>query len=240
MTYKDILYKNYYRTHSQILHGETTLAKVESEFKVIDFYLGKFLPKRIDSSILDVGCGNGNLVHYLIKKGYSNVVGIDLSEEQINVGRGLGIEGLLVSDILTYLKSKAGFFDCIVARDVIEHLTKQESFDALCLISSSLNSNGKFIMQVPNGQGLFYTSVFYGDFTHEMPYTHKTVVQLLLNAGFSQVECYPINPYPGSWRGKIRSVLWRFKVMQIRFWKMIESGNPSGIFSSNIIAIGTK
>lgn len=240
MNYKVQLYKNYRSTHNDLLHGELTLAKIESRFPVHDFYYRSFLPLDKGAKILEVGCGDGNFVYYLQKRGYLNAFGIDLSEEQIILGKKLGISNLELAELKAYLTGRENQYDCIFAKDVIEHLTRQEAFDALQLISNALKPAGTFLMQVPNGQGLFFTSIFYGDYTHEMPYTFQTVRQLFLNTGFSKAECFPVNPYPGSWKGKIRSALWKLKVAQTRFWKMVETGNPSGIFTSNLIAKGVK
>jgi hypothetical protein len=35
-------------------------------------------------------------------------------------------------------------------------------------------------------------------------------------------------------------VLWKIKVVETRFWKMVESGSPLGIFTANLIAKGIK
>jgi SAM-dependent methyltransferase len=198
------------------------------------------MPTSKDANILDIGCGDGNFVYYLQKKGYTKAYGIDLSAEQIDEGRKLGIQNLELADLHEYLANKPNQFDCIIAKDVVEHLTRQEAFDALNMISKALKPNGIFLMQVPNGQGIYYTSIFYGDYTHEMAYTHQTVNQLFLNTGFKASECYPVNPMPRGIKGQIRAFLWKYKTAQVRFWKMVETGSKKGIFTSNIIAKGIK
>lgn len=241
MTYKDALYQSYRSTHNEILQGGAqSLAKMASRFRVNDYYFGHLLPPDKNARILDVGCGDGNFVFYLQQRGFHHVSGIDLSEEQIALGKSLGIEGIQLSSHADYLPGHKAQYDCIIAKDVIEHLTRQEAFEAMQLISAALKPGGSFIMQAPNGQGLFYTSIFYGDYTHEMAYTFQSVRQLFLNTGFSKVECFPVNPYPGTWKGKIRADLWKLKVAHTRFWKMVETGNPSGIFTSNLIAKGIR
>jgi len=240
MDYKSVLYQNYRKTHNAILYGELSLQKMQQDFALNDFYFKHLLPAQKNANILDIGCGDGNFVYYLQHNGYVKAKGIDLSAEQIEAGQQLGIANLEIADLTDYLRQHIEQFDCIIARDVVEHLTRQETFDALGLISKALKPGGCFIMQVPNGQGTFFTSIFYGDYTHEMPYTYKTVRQLFLNTGFSESYCYPINPYPGSFFGKIRSLLWQYKVAKTRFWKMVETGESTGIFTSNLIARGIK
>ncbi|MEQ8242499.1 class I SAM-dependent methyltransferase [Fulvivirga sp.] len=240
MFYKDKLYQNYRSTHNAILQGPQSLDKIKSNFPVYNYFYGAYLPNHKTAKILDIGCGDGNFVYFLQQSGYEKACGIDLSEEQILLGRSMGINGIEVADLFNYLGSKKNEFDLIIAKDVIEHLTKQEAFDALNMVSAALNETGQFLMQVPNGQGLFYTSIFYGDYTHEVAYTEQSVRQLFLNTGFKQSSCYPVNPYKGSIKGKIRNILWSLKVAQLKFWRMVESGKRTGIFTSNLIAIGKK
>lgn len=81
MKYKHELIKTYHSTHYRHIMPQT----VEGWNWVIDRIEVNFgdifssLPK--DSLILDVGCGVGYLEHYLLKKGFTRIEAIDLSEE---------------------------------------------------------------------------------------------------------------------------------------------------------------
>jgi 2-polyprenyl-3-methyl-5-hydroxy-6-metoxy-1,4-benzoquinol methylase len=239
-SYKQKFYSNYISTHNGYLYQKPSLQAIEDGFVVWDWFYRKILPTDLTLPILDIGCGNGAFVHYLTKKGYSNVQGIDVSPEQIEEGTGLGIANLIRGDFRDHLTTTSERYAMIIARDVIEHFERQEVFDILQLVNQSLIKGGIFIMQVPNGQGLFYESIFYGDFTHEMAYTESSVRQLFLNCGFSSSQCYPTGPVGHTWKGRVRSMLWSLKVAHHRFWKMVETGNASGIFTSNLIAVGEK
>jgi cyclopropane fatty-acyl-phospholipid synthase-like methyltransferase len=239
-SYKEILYQNYVSTHNSHLYGKMTLSSIEANFKIWDWHFKDHLPVDKDSFILDIGCGNGSFVYYLQKRGYSNASGIDVSAEQIKQGADLGIPSLSQQNIIDYLKVEKGKYSMIIARDVIEHFDRQEVFEILHLVSKSLKDAGTFVMQVPNGQGIFFTSIFYGDYTHEMAYTESSVRQLFLNCNFKSSKCFSAGPVPHSFISTVRYVLWKAKVWQIQFWKMVETGSPSGIFTSNLIAIGTK
>jgi hypothetical protein len=63
---------------------------------------------------------------------------------------------------------------------------------------------------------------------------------VMLNTGFSDVKCYPTGPVPIGIKGHVRSVLWKFFVFRLKFWKMIETGSPAGIFTQNIIGVAEK
>lgn len=238
--YKKTLYDSYQSTHSVPLYGEIKLEQIRKNFSSWIHYYRPHFPTSRDAVILDLGCGIGSFVFFLCECGYANVRGIDISEEQINAGCKLGIHGLRVADLTTFLDAAGGQFDFIVARDVIEHFPRQEAFEIISRIGKALRPNGRFLMQVPNGQGLFYTSIYYGDYTHEMAYTESSIRQLVTNCGFRKVSCYPTGPVPYSFMSRVRSVLWWFKVKQIKFWKMVETGSPRGIFTSNIIAVCEK
>ena len=238
--YKKIIYDNYISNHNKKLYGEMSLSKITAYFPVLNHYYGRHLPADKNARILDLGCGDGNSVYWLQQLGYKNASGIDFSKEQIDHGKSMGIENLQNADIIQYLSDNKNEFDVIIAKDVIEHFTKDEVFEILQLVNKNLKTGGRFIMQVPNGQGLFYTSVFYGDYTHEMAYTESSVNQIILNTGFSRSTCYPTGPIPTGLKATIRFMLWKIKVIQLKFWKMVETGNPKGIFTQNIIAVIEK
>lgn len=238
--FKEIIYASYVSTHNKTLYGDMTIARIEGHFPALDFNYGKHLPHDKNAAILDIGCGDGNLVYWLNKRGYNNAHGIDISQEQIDKGRQLGIGNLECGDLLDYLGHKGKKFDFILARDVIEHFTRNEVFEILALVSKNLNEGGRFVMQVPNGQGIFYTSIFYGDYTHEMAYTASSVNQIILNTGFRKSVCYPTGPVPHGLKSTIRYILWKIMVMKLKFWKMVETGSPSGIFTQNLIAVIDK
>ena len=238
--FKKIIYESYVSTHNRNLYGDMTIARIEGHFPVLNHHYKAHLPADKNARILDIGCGDGNLVYWLHKVGYPNAMGIDISGEQIAKGLQLGIKNLQEADLIAFLNSNTEKFDCVFARDVIEHFTRNEVFEILALISKNLKDNGRFIMQVPNGQGFFYTSVFYGDYTHEMAYTESSVNQVILNTGFKSSRCFPTGPVKKGLVSVIRYYLWQYKVATLRFWKMVETGNKRGIFTQNLIAVIDK
>jgi predicted TPR repeat methyltransferase len=236
--YKKAIYDTYISTHNRNLHGENSLAYVKPA--AIEHYYGRHMPEDKGARILEIGCGDGYFVYHLQKKGYENTWGIDVSPEQINKGRSMEINNLHCGDFIEFLSNNREPFDMIVAKDVIEHFSKQEAFDILQLVNRNLKTGGRFLMQVPNGQGFFYSSIFYGDYTHEMAYTESSISQVMLNTGFSSVQCFPTGPVPYGIKSGIRYVLWSLLVWRLKFWKMVETGSPQGIFTQNIIAIAEK
>lgn len=238
--YKKIIYDSYISSHNKNLYGENSLVRITAYFPALKHYYARHMPADRSARILELGCGDGNFVYCLQQMGYTNVYGIDFSKEQVEKGRSMGIQNLEQADITAYLGANREKYDAIIAKDVIEHFTRDEVFEILALISANLRDGGRFIMQVPNGQGIHYTSVFYGDYTHEMAYTESSINQVILNTGFKRSTCYPTGPIPYGLVAGIRYVLWKMKVAQLKFWKMVETGNPKGIFTQNIIAVIEK
>lgn len=236
---KESIYKSYRTNHNDLLYGRTTITSIESNFSTWSFYYRRHLPESKEARILDIGCGEGGFIYFLRHLGYTNVVGIDLSAEQVALGQELGIEGLIQGDLRPYLQSGEQF-DFIVARDVVEHFDKDEVFDLVSLVFSGLRHQGRFMMQVPNGEGIFSNSIYYGDFTHESFFSHLSVRQLFRTIGFAEVQSYGTGPVPKNAIGLLRLVLWKLRVASHRFWKMVETGSSSGIFTSNLISIGIK
>lgn len=238
--YKKEIYKKYYSVHIQNLFGDLSLNKIKKSFKVWDHYYGFALPEDSVAKILDIGCGSGAMVYYLQESGYKNVEGIDVSEEQIEMGEKLGIIGLAKADLIDFLKDKKNTFDLIIAMDVLEHFTRQETFEICNLVFGALKKDGRFLFQVPNGEGLFSTTIFYGDITHEWAYTQSSLNQLLKTVGFKSVISREIEPFthgPVSW---IRWSAWKIISGWHRIKKAIVTGSSRGIFSPNIICLAEK
>lgn len=238
--YKTDIYNTYRSHHNDLLYGRPTLESITRGFKVWHYYYSKHLPESNDANILDVGCGEGAFVFFLRHAGYRNVEGIDISAEQISLGQELGIGGLIEGDLREHLENAREKYDLIVARDVMEHFTRAETFTLIKLIFASLKPGGIFLMQVPNGVGIFMASIFFGDFTHETAFSDISVRQLFLKVGFKSSACFPVGPAKVNFKGRVRSLLWQIRVACHRFWKWIETGNSGGIFTSNLIAVGRK
>ncbi len=240
MQFKKIIYENYVQRHTQSLYGRPSLDGIRKNFPVWRHYFGKLLPRDKVAAILDIGCGDGSFIFFLQNEGYSRPEGIDVSAEQIEMGKAMGIANIQRADLQDFLANKKESYDCIVARDVLEHFSRQEIFDILFAVRAALLPGGCLILQSPNGEGLFYTSIFYGDFTHEIAFTESSLRQVCMNTGFTKVECRPTGPVPKGFVSSVRWLLWQLIVLKIRFFKMVETGSGRGIFTQNIIGKATR
>lgn len=240
MDYREVLYSMYVSTHTSRLYGEVDLSSIKRQFLVWDKYYRRHLPRNEKIKILDVGCGNGGFLYYLKTVGYKDCFGIDIGKEQIELARKLGIENVEVSDIREFLKDKKGNYDVIFARDFLEHFKKEEIFNILRLIYNALSSNGRFILQSPNGESPFSGKYRYGDFTHEIAFTRTSLYQILRSVGFRKVRVYSVDPVPHGLKSLIRYFLWKIIEVFLKFYMLIETGSGKGIFTQNLICVAEK
>jgi 2-polyprenyl-3-methyl-5-hydroxy-6-metoxy-1,4-benzoquinol methylase len=240
MNYRERLYNYYVSTHTSYLYGEASLDRIKRQFPIWEWYFGRFLPKGKDTKILDAGCGNGGFVYFLRSIGYKNSQGIDISKEQVEDAKRLGIQNIEMYDLSEFLKIKQNFYDTIFARDIVEHFEKEEIMDVLSLIFNSLKLGGTVVIQAPNAQNLFSSRLRYGDFTHEIAFTKDSLNQILRATGFNEVAFYPTGPVPKGIKSVIRFFLWKIIETFLRFYMLVETGTGKGIFTQNIICFAKK
>lgn len=107
------------------------------------------LNKANNTCIIDVGCGNGYLVNYLISLGY-NAYGTDASEKGVDIAKQTNPDRFFVQDLSTNKLPKELLhlkFDTVIATEVIEHLYDPEDFIIFC--KQILKNKGEIILSTP-------------------------------------------------------------------------------------------
>lgn len=130
----------------------TTYTEPE-DLKRLDFIVNNIrMEVPAKASILDIGCGNGNISLALGSLGYT-VKGIDISEtsiknsQQRNKFSNVHFQTQDAED----LPSQNVSFDAIVCSEVLEHLQQPEKL--ISIIHLLLKPKGVLIVTVPNGYG---------------------------------------------------------------------------------------
>jgi 2-polyprenyl-3-methyl-5-hydroxy-6-metoxy-1,4-benzoquinol methylase len=200
----------------------------------------KTLPKRRGASIVDLGCGSGELISRIKQLGYTNVVGVDVSREQVHLAHERGIHEVRLSDIEGYLRDKEGQLDHVFLIDTLEHIAKSDVLRVLDAVSSALASDGVAVIQVPNGEGLFGMRVRYGDFTHETAFTPRSIRQVLLASGFRHVHVSEIRPVVHGVKSLVRRMTWEVFTLFPRALMIAETGMTHFVLSQNILVIAKK
>lgn len=238
MNYKYTLYKSYFSTH--IAHRKGLLmSNLKRQARGLKQHFGDFLPTDKNVKIADLGCGSGGLIWWLQQSGYTNAIGVDGSQEQVNIAQQLGIKNVVVGDVFDFLK-EGGDYNLLFARDLIEHFEKQVVFDFLGDCLTFLEPGGNIVIQVPNAESPFFGRIRYGDFTHEVAFTPSSVSQLLSALGFVNIKVLPWHPAITDFKSFIRYVGWRLIEPFIKLPILIESGGSNRIVTMNLIIVAQK
>lgn len=244
MNYRDKFYSKYVSAHLGRLYGKLTVNEIKKQFPAWQRYFGGFLSKDKNARIIDLGCGNGGFVYWLQELGYKNAEGIDISKEQIEMARNLGIKNINQANVMDFLnkslKNNFKGYDIIFARDLVEHFNKEEILDLLELIYQILRENGILIIQTPNAESPFGGRYRYWDFTHEIGFTGSSINQVLAVSGFGEIYVYPQRPVVHGLKSFIRYYLWKCIEHCLRFYFLVETGSGKGIFTQNIIVSAKK
>lgn len=236
MNYKDIFYSKYVSTHTSKIYQKVSLEDLRKNYIFYDSYFGNFLPKFKDAKILDLGCGNGSLVKWLLDKGFGATTGIDVSQEQISQGVEMGISGIRVEDFKDFFKNNKEAYDVIFSIDVLEHMEKLEILNFLENALKALKPGGIFVAQTVNAENLIWGRLRHADFTHDIAFTSLSARQLFLVLGFEEIEIFPQRPVVHGVKSFIRYVGWRAIEGILGVYLKIETGSSkNSIFTQNII-----
>lgn len=151
-----------------------------------DFFDSKVGKK---SKILDLGCGWGRFIFFLKSLNYTNVTGLDMSPQEIDLCKDMfPAYKFIESDIFSYIKNTKDKYDLIYLSHVLEHIPKKRLFELLMGLKKILTNKGVIIVIVPNSSAYFNSLVGrYADITHEIGFTDKSMKQLVTLAGFNKI-----------------------------------------------------
>jgi 2-polyprenyl-3-methyl-5-hydroxy-6-metoxy-1,4-benzoquinol methylase len=163
------------------------------------------------STILDVGCGNGDMANNLIDLGY-DVVGIDASSSGIAAANLRNNNRFYIQDISSSslpLGLPSSTFDVVISTEVIEHIYDPRSYLRLC--KSALKPGGRLVLSTPyhgyvkncalamtNKMDSHFTALWDGG--HIKFWSVKTLTQALSECGFEVVEFRGSGRIPYLWK----------------------------------------
>ena len=237
--YRQRFYLKYVSTFKNV-QGNTEQGSSHSFRAYCDFkYAPYFRELKPEDAILEAGCGSGEMLEFLSGKGFRNLHGIDVSEEQIMIA----VEKRLPAqqaDVFAFLEHRRETFRAIVARDFVEHFTKEEVLRLFRLFFQALDGGGMLLLQTPNGQGLFSSQVIYSDLTHCTIFTPESLGQVLRLSGFEDIRFGETGPVPRNWNGRIRLLLWNGIKRAANFIRLVEAGKRQNIWTENVICVCRK
>jgi 2-polyprenyl-3-methyl-5-hydroxy-6-metoxy-1,4-benzoquinol methylase len=145
-----------YLTKEEIEKNKDMLKEVflsSASASVKDKYVYDFIDKNInlESNVLDIGCGGGDLLKKLKNSGYKNIYGFDIG----NYVKFADIADLIKIGDLNFEKIPfaENNFELITALNMLEHLENPLHFEREC--ARLLKPKGFLILSIPNGQNLW-------------------------------------------------------------------------------------
>jgi len=216
------LYDDYASAQSYREHMPLTLFYGKKDFEE---HVKPYLPKDKSIRILDIGCGHGTCINELIKSGYVNVEGVDISPDQIALAKEqFRLQNVFCEDPIEFLENKSDYYEVILLTNLLEHLELNYSIELLKKVHLSLKKTGFFIAQVPNAFSPFCPHL-YMDITHLRAYSTTSFSQLFKMAGFSKGSFSPVFPRAIS---KFRNFMTKF------LWKCILNPLLAIYFSASL------
>jgi SAM-dependent methyltransferase len=166
------------------------------------------LPTPFSGHVIDIGCGQGELVRLLLAGGY-DAEGVDVSPEQVALAHAAGLDRVRLGDFRHVLMEHRSRLAAVTATDMLEHLAKDEVLATFDLVFGALAPGGVFVARVPNAVSPLGGHIRYGDFTHESSYTARSVRQLAAAAGFCSVTVRPCAPVGHGFVSAARALAWK-------------------------------
>lgn len=202
------------------LHRKVLYQNYSASFGVQKTYMPEFqqeqyestypeLPAEPSAAIADLGCGKGEWLSWLAAKGFQNLTGVDGSEADLFIARSHDQVGVswVHSDLIEYLEAHPSSYDLLHAKDVIEHMTKDEFIRFLLVAYKALKPGGRLWLLTFNAQSPLSSATRYGDFTHESGHTPASLAQCLRACGFSALRVSGLHYCSQSAGGRARALL---------------------------------
>lgn len=192
-------------------------------------------------AIFEVGFGNGEFAGWAVAGG-AIYQGAEVIADLVKLGQEAGFD-VYESNAGAPLDQQINVFDCIVAFDVLEHLSVAEIRSLLSSAYASLKSGGLFVARVPSGDSPFSRAIQNGDVTHRTSLGSSAVRQL---AGEIDLEVKAIREPAFPVRGAgLLSSLRRLGVLAARrlaypFIAQLFMGGGTPVLSPNLIFVLEK
>lgn len=103
--------------------------------------LRPLLPSPANGPIMDIGCGQGELLRLLLADGY-DAEGVDVSPEQVAIAHTAGLDCVHEGDYRVFLDGHPGTLAAVTATDVLEHMAKEEVLETFDHIAAALAPGG--------------------------------------------------------------------------------------------------
>lgn len=185
---------NYFEIEKEMTKTYNTIAEKYREEAKDDWkdkkYVDKFLSYlSTGASVLDIGCGTGELLEYYSDNGFVSA-GIDVAEEMIRISKEK-VPSAGVRNLSLYNMDKMGEkFDAISATFVLVHVPKEKINEVVEKVYERLNDGGVFFAQFTTSlqEGLQDEPLDNSCKYYAVNYSNDEICSVLENHGFSVLD----------------------------------------------------
>lgn len=168
------------------------------------YFQGEFsaIPLQNPGKLLEIGFGNGEFLEWATARGHS-VTGFEIISELVEAGRdrGWNVHEIDIADPGFSPEPFADTFNCVVALDVLEHLTVEQSLRFLDHAAAVCLKDSFLVLRFPNGGSPFGRMTQNGDHTHRQALTLSKLNQLLVGKPWNLIR------YGNAYRVKTGSIV---------------------------------
>ncbi|MBU6147602.1 MAG: methyltransferase domain-containing protein [Actinomycetales bacterium] len=143
------------------------------------------------ATVIDVGCNDGKFLIVLRERGWHNLAGVEPTENTARMARAHGLDvrhAYLDPAVAESLVAERGQWDCVILRQVLEHVCDLEPFGAS--LNRLLKVGGLIAIEVPD----LRVNVDHSDYTlweeHVNYFSEQTLTRYLCRHGFRVRTAY--------------------------------------------------
>jgi SAM-dependent methyltransferase len=236
---QDLVYADYSRHYARMNpQGLDPRAMTAAWLRAFQRTFGSLTaPLAPGSRVLDLGCGTGYLLNWLARQANVVPVGVEMSPEQVAVGRAALPEvEIHCEDGLAYLKRQPAAFAGIFCFDVLEHIPGDDLLlEWVERARDALLPGGFFCCRVPNAANLFGCYSRHVDITHQRGFTSTSALQLLQAGGLTGGRIVPLRG--GTWLGSLCLAL---EALLHRALFRLTSRQGEEVFTNNVCLVAYK
>lgn len=177
----EILYENYFT-----VSGWKNQPHVPRLTEIMEAIYG--LPN--DAKVLEIGCNDGSFLDFLKLRGYTNLTGIEPTNDAsaIALRKGHNVHHTFWSlDYARKFASANGKYELVVTRQVLEHIVELSDF--VSAIGEALTDEGGLVIEIPDADW----NLDYLDYAlweeHVNYFTLESLRTLLILHGFRVLHC---------------------------------------------------
>jgi SAM-dependent methyltransferase len=140
--------------------------------------------------VLEIGFGQGATLRALAARGYTDLHGWDIASDCVERARASGIAAQIehADAVVALEQAPAEHFDAILAKDLLEHLPREQVVAFVRGLHRVLRPGGVFLARLPNMANPLSGYLRYDDFTHTLGFTESSLRQVFVLGGFARED----------------------------------------------------